>query len=102
MRFVSGTWGATLLELIVALVVLGVITSVVGLAFTIVSGENGEIDVAAAIQDARNEALQTGNTVLATVTVDGIPHPVTALPDGRVLADSTLRIDALTGAVEQR
>jgi prepilin-type N-terminal cleavage/methylation domain-containing protein len=90
--------GTTLVELLVVLAVLGVMTSVAGLAF---HNMRASPTAAAAVLDriaaARREAIATGRTVSTTVMLDGRPHAVTAYPDGRVLADSMPALDALSG-----
>ena len=90
--------GTTLVELLVVLVVLGVATSVTGLAFHRVRAASPAEDVELGrIAAARREAVATGRDVSTTVVLDGQPHAVTAHADGSVLADSLPMVDPLSG-----
>lgn len=95
-----GAKGVTLVELLVVLAILGVMAGVVGLAFATGSGvRDDRTEAATTVLRARTEALRSGATVQATVFVEGTPHAIAVLPDGRVLADSALGVDTFTGAV---
>lgn len=104
--------GVTLVELLVVLVILGLSTSVVMLAWrqdVAPSAEMGELR--RRIGEARRRAISSGrpqrltfllsrNGALTTpdqTDSDAAPYTVTALPDGGVLADYDLRFDRLLG-----
>jgi prepilin-type N-terminal cleavage/methylation domain-containing protein len=92
--------GTTLVELLVVLAVLGIMTSVAGLAFGRVRAEPTQADVMLArIAAARREAIVTGRDVSMTVMLDGGPHAVTAHADGSVRADSLPALEPLSGRV---
>lgn len=92
-----GGTGVTLTELMVVLVIIGVMASVVGLAW----GPNPASRARRAdpIAAARHEALQSGRAVRVQITLEGRSVAIAALPDGRIIAPSGLRIDPLTGLV---
>lgn len=95
------TRGNTLVELLVVLAILGVVAGVTGLAFRPVS-ETSPVDaVAAQVATARRDALRTGRPVTVMVSRGGDVVAATAHPDGRVVADTTLAIDPLTGRQNQ-
>jgi len=93
----SARAGVTLVELIVVIVLLGVIASVSALALAR-SRPGVVVDAAAAAASAaRDSALRSGRAVTIAVHSSRGPIFATALPDGRVIADSAYRIDPLTG-----
>jgi prepilin-type N-terminal cleavage/methylation domain-containing protein len=87
--------GLTLLELILVVAVLAIASSVATLAMP--SPTNAPDDAAHRIADARARALRTGLAVTVIVEIDSSYSLATAMPDGRVLADSRARIDAMSG-----
>ena len=90
--------GSTLLELIVALAILGVAVGLAGLAMRAEARPDPEAERSAVIARARREALESRRPVALTLTLpDGRALQARALPDGRVLADSGLAIDPLSG-----
>ena len=89
--------GVTLIELTVAIALLGIVGGVVGLTLHTARGTVAIPPTAARIADARREALRTGTAVTVNLDVDGTPASATALPDGSVIADDVLRIDRFTG-----
>ena len=90
--------GTTLLELVVAITILGIVAGVVSLAAWAPPQPGGD-EPWVRVRVARDSALLQGRVVTATVMLNGRPANATALPDGRVMADSGLRIRSLTGEV---
>lgn len=96
--------GFTLVELLVALVVLGVSLGAVVLALD--AWTPVEDPARSAIADARARAIAEGRPVRSTVrltVLDAVSGPdtslqhVTAMPDGSVIVASALGFDRLTG-----
>jgi prepilin-type N-terminal cleavage/methylation domain-containing protein len=93
----TGTAGSTLVELLVVLAILGIIVGITGLSF------RGEVHraspnlVESRVSNARREALRSGHSVTVTVMQGELVAVATAHPDGRVVADSGIAIDLLTG-----
>lgn len=90
--------GVTLVELVVTLLILGVIGGVAGVQLARV-GRVVPDPPYAALANARRRALAEGRAVTSLVSVDGRWALVTALPDGRLLADSATGLDMLSGQV---
>lgn len=117
MRQLQERSGATLIELLVALVVLGITGGVALVAWprsnapTTASGSIGAI-----VAEARRAAITTGRPqrVHIRVTreeapldpalpdVDGQLQSFVALPDGGVIAKRELMVDRLSGRLRQR
>ena len=93
----SGRRGVTLVELMVVLAVLGVMAGVAGLAARALDAPDPAAERAAAIAAARREALWTRRPVPLEVAGDSAPIRLTALPDGRVVAEPAAGLDPLTG-----
>ena len=89
--------GHTLLELLIVLAILGVVAGVTGLGFRRPADSTLVDSVDARIADARRDAIRSGQSVSVIVMHAGVPVAVTAHPDGRVIADTTLAIDQLSG-----
>jgi prepilin-type N-terminal cleavage/methylation domain-containing protein len=89
--------GHTLLELLIVLAILGVVAGVTGLAFRRPTAPTPVDSVDARIADARRDAIRSGHSVTITAVHAGLPMAVTAHPDGRVIADTALAIDHLSG-----
>ncbi len=90
--------GTTLVELLVVLAVLGIGTSIAGLAFQRAHVAPTPASVMLGrIAAARREAIATGRDVSATVVLDDQLRAVTAHADGSVLADSVPVLDPLSG-----
>jgi prepilin-type N-terminal cleavage/methylation domain-containing protein len=99
----------TLLELLVALAILGVMGSVVGIAVREAAPPPPEsLEVALAdIAAARQRAIRRGELVTLSVRVR-LPgtertrlRQVAALPDGSVVADPALTVARLSGVAER-
>jgi prepilin-type N-terminal cleavage/methylation domain-containing protein len=97
------TTGSTLIELVVVLAILGIVAGVVGLSFR-GAGEHERDTPRARIAAARRQALEQRHAVTVTVTIaaDGATREMTAFPDGRVVGDTLLGIDPLTGRPRAR
>jgi len=90
--------GTTLIELLVVLAVLGIATSIAGLAFHRAHVAPTPASVMLGrIAAARREAIATGRDVSTTVVLDDQLRAVTAHADGSVLADSVPALDPLSG-----
>ena len=89
--------GVTLLELLVALALLGVVLAVGGVAVARSPRREAPDDTVARIADARRSALRRRARVTIELHIAGRPVDVTALPNGSVLADSGVGVDRLTG-----
>lgn len=89
--------GVTLLELILALAILGLMSASVGLSAprTLVVPQSARgLEVAMRLRDS---AIRSGHRVRGDINISTRSIEVTAFPDGRVLADSVLRIDPFSG-----
>lgn len=86
----------TLIELAVAIAVLGMMAGLTALAFP-TRREATERTVAERIADERRRAMRTGveRTVLIADSLDA--RVLTLLPDGRVLGARDSAVDAMTG-----
>ena len=88
--------GNTLIELLVVLAILGIAAGVAGLGFR--SAPPVSIDeTTATIAAARRDAIRSGRSVTIFVGRDGHVLLATAYPDGRVVADTALTVDHLSG-----
>lgn len=95
-RPASGARGATLLELLVALAVVGAMAGVAGLAFRAV--DDAEPPTAREeVAIARRRAVAERRPVVLTVRQGERVVSVTAMPDGSVVADTALGIDPASG-----
>jgi prepilin-type N-terminal cleavage/methylation domain-containing protein len=91
--------GVTLVELLVALVVLGIVSSLAGLALqSAASVSTGSADdVHSVAARARSSALRTGRPVTLVLGGPAGPRAITALPDGRVVGATSTRDDSAMG-----
>ena len=89
--------GTTLLELMVTIVIMAVIAGVAVLAIHDPPKPDPS-NPRVIIQAARSRAVEQGVAVDTTVLVEGVTRSVTALPDGRVIADSMVQVNRLTAA----
>ena len=89
--------GLTLVEMLVVLVLLGVMAGVAAVALPPPLAPAP----ASALNDlatARRTAITSGRSVTVAFSWDSQPaRSVTALPDGRVVADSAVPVDLFTG-----
>jgi prepilin-type N-terminal cleavage/methylation domain-containing protein len=89
--------GVTLVELLVALAILGLMTGVVVLQAkpARLARSDWRSDSVATL---RRRAVTQGRAQTAILVIDSArAYPLTALPDGRVVADSVMDVDAFTG-----
>jgi prepilin-type N-terminal cleavage/methylation domain-containing protein len=89
--------GITLVELLVVLVLIGVAASVVGLALGSASRPMVARSVRDEVNAARDSAIRSGHPLTLQMRGPDSGHAITALPDGLVIADSTLGIDRFSG-----
>jgi prepilin-type N-terminal cleavage/methylation domain-containing protein len=89
--------GVTLLELMVVLVLLSVLASVVVLAIRSTPRAQPLDQANRKVLAARDSALRFGAPVTVVIDFGGSQHVATAFPDGRVVADSALHFDELSG-----
>lgn len=88
--------GVTLIELIVVLAILAIGATIVGLAVRATPLLHSANSVASALAAVRDSAIRTRRSVTMILTLSGSVHAVTALPDGRVIADSVMRARLIT------
>ena len=92
--------GFTLVELVVVVAILAIVASVGGFAFARIARVDDTPSGAALVRAARREALRRGVAVTVADSAPGrAPRRATAFPDGRVVADTALGVDLLTGVV---
>ena len=99
--------GTTLVELLVALTIMGLMFGLATLESTRrrTPADAGPSTVNANIRKARDSALRSGTDVTVTVEDSTGVWNLTALPDGSIIGDSPLlahaRIDPLSGRRER-
>jgi prepilin-type N-terminal cleavage/methylation domain-containing protein len=91
--------GATLIELLVVLVMIGIMAGVVGLTIHNAQPVPAVDPILAEIIAARDSAIRSGHTVTVHVDRAGSDRVETAYPDGRVIAEGSVGIDPLSGAI---
>jgi prepilin-type N-terminal cleavage/methylation domain-containing protein len=92
----SARGGVTLVELLVVIAILALTTALSSVALRRIDAPR-ETDVGDAVRALRRDALATGRPATGLVRRDGDAYAVTALADGRVIADPALHLDAATG-----
>lgn len=90
--------GVTLIELLVTVAVLGILSGVAAPALLRPVAPDSTSPAFIAEQ-LRRAALRDGTEKSAVVTRDSASAVLTAYPDGSLVADSGLAVDALTGTV---
>lgn len=90
--------GVTLVELMVVILLLGLLSSVVGLTMGSTPSVASLDPTTVAVLQARDSALRTGYRVTISITLEGRAHHATAYPDGRVITDAPVGIDPLSGS----
>ena len=88
--------GVTLVELLVVLAILAVTSALASVAFRSAETDRDR-DAGDQVLALRREAIATGRPFTRLVRREPTSFVVTALPDGRVLADSVLSVDPSTG-----
>lgn len=95
--------GFTLIELIVALAVMGIAATAAGLAFSRRPAVTAAGSIANEIATARRRALESAREVRLDVRDStGLRHAIVARPDGSVLADPAVGVSRLTGRANAR
>ena len=89
--------GATLIELAVALAILAIAAAVSGIALRAFAAPDAANEGAVRVEAARRRALAERRPVAVAVTDSGGARSAVAYPDGRVVADSALDLDPLSG-----
>ena len=88
--------GNTLIELLAVLAILGIAVGIAGLGFR--SAMPVSVDQAAAtIAAARRDAIRSGSSITIFVEHADRVLSATAHPDGRVVADTALGVELLSG-----
>lgn len=93
----AGPRGSTLVELMITIAMLGVIASVATLAIRRPSPPVD--DVATAMRRARSQAAESGRAIRVSRIDSGRIADFVVYPDGRVVADSVVHADLLTGRI---
>jgi len=88
--------GVTLVELLVVLAILALMSSLASVAFRSADPAR-QFDAGDQVLALRREALAAGHSITRVVRRDSASFIVTALADGRLVADSALDIDPSTG-----
>ena len=89
--------GSTLVELLVALLIVALIATVTGLTFRAPDDPTAVDPVEARIADARRDAVRSGRTVTVVTWWEGHAITATAHPDGQVVADTGFAVDRFSG-----
>ena len=89
--------GVTLLELMVVLALLSVMAGVVAMSLRTAPRAQMLDGAIARVLAARDSALRFGVSVSIVLSDSGGERAATAFADGRVIADSALRFDPLSG-----
>ena len=89
--------GVTLIELMVVLVLLSVLASVVVLAIRSTPRAQPLDQANRKVLAARDSALRFGHSVTVEIEAAGSHRVATAFPDGRVIADTALQFNELSG-----
>ncbi len=89
--------GTTLIELMITLALLAIIASVATLAIRRVEEPPPE-DPVRMLADTLRVVVATGHAATIRLVVEGKPALATILPDGSIVADSSVPIDRLSGA----
>ena len=89
--------GNTIIELLVVLAILGVAAGVAGVSFRSEPISAAIDETLATIAAARRDAIRSGKSITIFVEHDGHVLSATAHPDGRVVADTALSVDHLSG-----
>jgi prepilin-type N-terminal cleavage/methylation domain-containing protein len=88
--------GVTLVELLVVLAILALTSSLASVALRRADLPR-DVDANDQVLALRREAIAVGHAITRVVRRDSATFIVTALADGRVVADSALGIDPSTG-----
>lgn len=93
---VSST-GATLIELLVAILLVALLTGITAPAFRQRVSEPPPSDPSVRVRDARELAIASGKSQSIAVEIAGKTVQVTALPDGEVVGGELLGFSRVSG-----
>jgi prepilin-type N-terminal cleavage/methylation domain-containing protein len=89
--------GTTLIELMIAIVILSVMAGVAVVALR-TAGPPSDQDVAfARVQQLRRTVVENGRPLSIGIELSGRRYTISAYPDGRVVTDAPLPVDRLSG-----
>lgn len=88
--------GVTLVELLVVLAILAITSSLASVALRRADSVR-DTDAGDQVLALRRDAIAAGRSITRVVRRDSATFIVTALADGRVVADSALGVDPSTG-----
>ncbi|HEV7586811.1 MAG TPA: prepilin-type N-terminal cleavage/methylation domain-containing protein [Longimicrobium sp.] len=97
LRLPAGRAGVTLIELAVALAILGVAATVTGLAVRAMPEPDAAQKRDGRIDAARRRSLSERHPVAVELADSGALLRAVVFPDGRVVADPALQVDPLSG-----
>ena len=92
--------GSTLVELIVALALIGVMSAVTVLALRSTPVASTEDTAIQRLMDARRIAVREGRRMTIELMVGNARHSATAHPDGRIVTSASLGVNSLSGRLE--
>jgi prepilin-type N-terminal cleavage/methylation domain-containing protein len=92
----SAPRGVTLVELLAVIAILGGMTALSSVALRRIEAPH-DAEAGDVVRTLRRDAIAAGRSITRVVWRDSVAHVVTALADGRVIADSSLRVDPSTG-----
>jgi prepilin-type N-terminal cleavage/methylation domain-containing protein len=90
----------TLIEMVVVLAILGIMAGITALALGGDDAPDPARARAARLAEVRRQAIDTRRPVAFELADSGGVRRGVALPDGRVVADSALGVDPLTGRAD--
>lgn len=88
--------GVTVVELLVVLAILALTSSLASVALRRADSTR-DVDAGDQVLTLRRDAIATGHSITRVVRRDSASFIVTALADGRIVADAALGIDPSTG-----
>jgi prepilin-type N-terminal cleavage/methylation domain-containing protein len=88
--------GVTLVELLVVIAIIAVMTTLSSVALRRIDAP-ASASAADQVLSLRREAIAAGRPITRVLRSDSVLHVVSVLADGRVLADSALRLNPSTG-----
>jgi prepilin-type N-terminal cleavage/methylation domain-containing protein len=95
-KLLANRRAVTLLELMVTVAIIGILASLGTLAFPLHRTPD-PAQPAVLVAAARARAVELGRPVTMSVVISGRLVDALALPDGSVIADSSLTLDRLSG-----
>lgn len=92
----SARRAVTLVELLVVVAILGVTTALSSVALRRIDAPHAA-STGDVVRTLRRDAIAAGRPITRVVVRDSATYVVTALADGRIIADSALGVDPSTG-----